>query len=132
MASLPTLVSTPRFEMVTISTANTNRDGTGTIASLITGADAGTLLHRIQVKASVTTTAGMIRVFMSTNGGTTWVLWREINVFAVTPSATASSFEGEMDLNFMPLALRDSSHAIGVSTEKAESFNVMAIGGDLT
>ncbi len=132
MATAPVFVTVPRFEQVQISTANANRDGTGTIGSLITGVAEGTLINRILVKATVTTTAGMIRLYMSTDGGTTKRLWRELTVAAVTPSATVAAWEGEIDFNVMPLVLRDGSHQISVSTEKAETFNVSAIGGDLT
>lgn len=132
MATTATLVSTPRLENVQISTANANRDGTGTITALITGVAAGTLLNRIEVKATGTTTAGMIRIFQSTDGGTTKLLWKELTVAAVTPSATASAWEGAIDLNYGPYTLRDASHQISVSTEKAETFNVFAFAGDLT
>ena len=49
-------------------TANTALDGTGTIQSLLTTGVSGALVFRMRVKATGTTTAGMLRLFHSTNG----------------------------------------------------------------
>lgn len=132
MATDPKFASTPRTEYVQISTANSNRDGTGTIGTLITGVSAGTLIDKVWVKATGTTTAGMIRLYLSHDSGTTKRLIREIPVAAVTPSATAAAWEGEFDFTYMSFKLRDGSAQLLVSTEKAETFNVTAHGGDLT
>jgi len=132
MAASPTFASTPRLAQVQISTANANRDGTGTLGTLITGVAAGTRITKILVKAAVTTTAGMIRLFLSDDGGTTKRLIKEMAVVAVTPSATVPAFDGEIDVSFLDLVLPSTSHVLLVSTEKAEAFNVTAIGADLT
>lgn len=111
--------------LVQISTANTNRDGTGTMGTLLTGGANGTRVDRILVKAAVTTTAGMIRIFV--HDGTNSRLYREIAVSAVTASATVAAWEGE--LLTPDLYLPTSSHQLRVSTEKAETFNLYAFGG---
>ncbi|MCE9583172.1 MAG: hypothetical protein K8T20_11830 [Planctomycetes bacterium] len=111
--------------MVQISTANANRDGTGTIGTLVTGGANGTRIDRIVIKATVTTTAGMIRFFIY--DGTNTRLIREILVTAITASATVAAFES--DLLTPDLYLPTSSYQLKVSTEKAEAFNVHAFGG---
>lgn len=132
MATTPKFASTPRTEYAQISTANTNRDGTGTIGTLITGVAAGTQLYRVLIKATGTTTAGMVRLYLSHDSGTTNRLVTELPVAAVTPSATASAWEGQIDFTYMPLFLRDASALLRASTEKAETFNITVSGGDLT
>lgn len=132
MASSPAFASAGRLEQIQISTANTNRDGTGTITSLITGVAAGTRVNKILIKATVTTTAGMIRLFFSDDSGTTKRLIREMAVIAVTPSATVPAFEAEIDISFLDIVLPSTADSLLVSTEKAETFNVFAIGYDLT
>ena len=64
MASNPSYAATPRAAFAATSTANANRDGTGTLATLITGAASGTRVDDIKFQYTVTTTAGMIRIFL--------------------------------------------------------------------
>lgn len=114
--------------MQTISTANTNLDGTGTLSnSIITGASNGTMINRIVIKALNNTTAGMVRLFLF--DGTNTKLLTEIPVKAVTKSATEKSFFAVADFNDRGFVLK-SGWSIKASTEKAESFNVIAEGSD--
>lgn len=130
MATTPTFTSTPRVATVSISTANTGRDGTGTITSLISGVSAGTKVFEIVVQATATTTAGMVRVFMSTDSGSTWRLFDEVAIAAATPSASVKATR--VSTTYANLVLASSSVSIGVSTHNAEAFVVSALGGDLT
>jgi hypothetical protein len=113
-----------------ISTANTNRDGTGTLGTVATGGAQGTKIDRIKVKAQGTTTAGMVRLFL--HDGTTFYLLGEIAVSAVTPSASVASFEGELvRTDGLPIAvLPNSSWTLRASTHNAETFSVLSFGGD--
>lgn len=111
--------------MVQVSTANPNRNGTGTLGTLVTGGANGTRIDRIVMKATVTTTAGMIRIFLF--DGTDTRMIREVTVEAITPSATVAAWEE--DLVTPDLYLPTSSWQIKVSTEKAEAINVFAFGG---
>lgn len=124
MSTNANLASTLRaVASIQVNVANANRDGTGTITQLIAGAASGTLVPSITAKAQVTTTAGMIRIFRSSDAGVTWRLWKEIAVTAATPSATVLAFEGSLAVNCV---LPNANHTIGISTEKAETFNVYA------
>jgi len=112
--------------MQTISTANTALDGSGTMsAAIITGASNGTQVQSVTVKAQVSiAVAGMVRLFLF--DGTNTKLLTEITVPAVTKSATAHSFSRTVNLDF---ALK-SGWSIKASTEKADTFNVIAEGLD--
>jgi hypothetical protein len=108
--------------VVTIATANTALDGTGTLGTLLTGASNGTLVKQIIFKAQVTTTEGILRVFVTIGANTR--LLQEIEVPAVTPSSTDPSFEYVWQCNYTLVA----GAILKVSTVKAESFNVIAEG----
>jgi len=57
----------PKIGRTSISTANTAKDGTGTIATLVTGApanQAGTRVDRVAIQATGDTTTGMVRLFL--------------------------------------------------------------------
>lgn len=129
----PVFTKTPVIGQAQISAANPNRDGTGTIVSVVTGLTEGVRIDQIEMKAEATTTAGVIRLFLSFDSGGTWNLWREILVTAITPSGVAASFREVIDLttilNDPPLNLADATVELGAATENAEVFNVFARGG---
>lgn len=111
-----------------VSTANTNLDGSGTIATIVTAGSNGSLIEMVRVKAVVTTTAGMIRIFL--HDGSNARLYKEISVTPATPSGTVQSFEAEFmpDLD-APLVLQ-SGWSLRASTNNAETFNIFVTGGD--
>lgn len=127
MALSPSFAVTPRVASVNISTANTNRDGTGTVATLITGASTGTRIAELVVKAKVTTTAGMVRVFL--HDGTNFWFFDEISVAAATVSASVQATR--VSIRYDNLILPNASWSIRVSTHNAESIDVTALGADL-
>jgi hypothetical protein len=126
MANTPNFASTPLApDLIQISTANTNRDGTGTLGTFVTGTAGGIVIEQITITATGTTTAGMIRFFLSVDGGTNTRLIYEQQVSAQIPSATVPAFSIEsVPLN--GLVLLTTNTILYVSTEKAETFNVLA------
>jgi hypothetical protein len=124
MASSAAFVATPINAAINLAVANTARDGTGTIGTLYTAPTAGARIDDIYIKAKVTTTAGMIRFWLY--DGTTYRLFREVLVTAITASATVASFE--QLLSNIGIVLQ-SGWSIRVSTEKAESFDISITKG---
>lgn len=127
MAAEPAFAVTPRIAAVNVATANANRDGTGTVATLITGASTGTRIAEIVVQARVTTTAGMVRVFLY--DGTTYRFFDEISIAAATVSASVKGTR--VSASYSNLVLPSASWSIVVSTHNAESMDVIALGADL-
>jgi hypothetical protein len=110
-----------------VSTANTNLDGTGTLATILTAASNGTNIQCVNIKATVNTTAGMIRLYVY--NGTTSFLLTEVPVPAVTKSGTAHSFSSRVIFGGRDFALQ-SGYLLKASTEKGEAINVIAEGAD--
>jgi hypothetical protein len=127
MAADPAFAVTPRIASVNIATANTNRDGTGTVATLITGAATGTRIAEIVVQARVTTTAGMVRIFL--HDGSTFFFLDEVSVAAATVSASVKGTR--VSTLYTNLVLPSASWSVRVSTHNAESIDVTALGADL-
>jgi hypothetical protein len=127
MATSPAFAVTPRIASVNIATANTNRDGTGTVATLITGVATGTRVSEICIKARVTTTAGQVRLFL--HDGTSFFALDEIAVPAASVSATVQG--ARVSTTYNNLILPSASWSIRVSTHNAESIDVTAFGADL-
>jgi hypothetical protein len=127
MALEPAFAVTPRIGAVNVATANTNRDGTGTVATLITGAATGTRIAEIVVQARVTTTAGMVRAFLF--DGTNYRLLDEYSIAAATASASVKATR--VSTLYSNLVLPNASWSLVVSTHNAESIDVIALGADL-
>lgn len=108
--------------MAVISTANGETDGSGTLGTVLTAASSGTLIKTVTIKAQVSTTRGIIRLFVY--DGVTTRLIREVDVPAVTKSSTDPAFEITipMDLHL------EASGILKASTQKGETFNVIAEG----
>lgn len=109
---------------VTISTANSNLDGTGTTAHLLTAGNSGTLLKTLIIKAQTSTQQGMIRLFLRNFSNNNYNIISEIPIPIVTKSATDCSFQMTVPLNYPMLA----GDKIYVSTQVADTFNIIAEG----
>ncbi len=114
-----------------ISTANTNRDGTGTLGSVVTGGVDGTRIDRLVITATAATTAGMIRLFVD-DLSVKYAL-KEVAVSAVaSPSATVQTFSTELTRSDgLPVCHLPPGYILKAGTHNAESFDVLAFGGDL-
>lgn len=131
MANQAQYVGTPKVGVGQVSTANTARDGTGTIATIFTAGTNGSRIDAINLKAVGTTTAGMIRLFI--HDGTNARLLTELPVTALTPSATLPAWEAQLNTNSMSQVLpiiTPTGYSLRASTNNAETFNVIAFGGD--
>lgn len=120
--------STPQIALAQVTTANTARDGTGTIVDIVTAASTGSRIEVIDIQAIATTTAGMIRLFLYT--GAAYRLYREIPVPAITPSATLPAYAMALMFGDMVPLILKSGWKLAASTEKTETFNITAIYGD--
>lgn len=127
MASAPAFAATPRYARGQVTAANANRDGTGTIVDIITGAASGTKIFEVVIQAQVTTTAGAIRLYI--HDGTNYRLFDEIAIPANTVSASNPAVR--IPRKYANLTLPSASFKLAASTEKAEAMNIHAFGGDL-
>lgn len=129
MATNPSFIATPVIGSVNVATANTAIDGTGTIATLVTGAATGTRVLEVVAQCAATSAAARINLFLSVDSGTTWRLIDQIAISAATPNATTSA--NRNSTTYSNLVLRDATHRIGVATSISQSTNVFAFGGEL-
>lgn len=119
--TLPVFGKTPISATATVSVANANRDGTtGTYATIYTAGASGAIITGIFIKATVTTTAGLVRFFVDNS-----LIWEE-PISAITASATQFAWEGYIGrrITLKPGAV------LTANTEKAESFKLTAQGYD--
>ncbi len=111
--------------MATISTANSNLDGSGTLGTILTGASNGTLIKSVSIKATGNTTVGMVRLFVHDGANTAYLLL-EVPVPKNAQASTNPAWEEQITLDFT----LKSGYILKASTQVAESFNVIAEGMD--
>jgi len=83
----PIMIATPRCPMVRVATANTQRDGTGTLGTLVLAGPEGAYYLGFRWQAEAITTTGFIRLFVQKAGTGNNELLYEGVVPAVTPVA---------------------------------------------
>jgi len=120
MATTAQYAATARTAIAQVSTANTNRNGTGTIATVFTAGSSGSRIDDIYIVATGTVTAGVVRLFI--NDGTTSYLLQEILVTATTPSTTVQVFNASLLNQALILA---NGYSLRASTNNAETFNIL-------
>ena len=127
MANNAQFVATPKNGVAQVSTANTARDGTGTLATVYTAGANGSRIDSLVVQATATTTAGMIRLFIS--DGSNNRLVKELPVVAVTPSGTIPAWNAEV--RFDGGLVLQATWTLQASTNNAETFNIIpTVAGD--
>jgi hypothetical protein len=124
---------------LSIATANTNRDGTGTVGTLYTAtalasSGVGAVVQSITVTATGTTTAGVVRMFR--HNGSAYFLLKEFLVTAITPSTSIEVWKlttaqgadtmGRIAVNIM----LEPGDSLRFSTHNAETFHVTADIGE--
>ena len=137
MATAAQYSTAPTIDVSQVSTANTNRDGSGTTVEIAAGpttaagSGIGKRILGVYIQATGTTTAGMIRFFISVDGGTTKRLIEEVPVLAVTPSASLTAFNasaaGLVGI-ILPGQVSSNTQKLYASTHNAETFNIIVQG----
>lgn len=115
-----------------LTTANTAKDGTGTVLTVFTAGANGSYVQRIRFRPSGTAVQTVARVFIN-NGSTNAIaanniLWDEITIPATTVSETTAQSTFEIPLNYALPAGYVLNVTIG--TTIAAGLYVSVIGGD--
>lgn len=119
MSTSAQFAATPRAAYGQVSVANTNRDGTGTIATIFTAGSSGSRVDDIYIVATGTVTAGVVRLFL--NDGTNTRLWQEILVTATVPSTTVQVWSYSLLNQALVLP---TGYSLRAATNNAETFNI--------
>lgn len=127
----PIFSRVPVIAWADVSTANTAKDGTGTVAWVFTAGADGGRIDRIKIRAKGTNVATVLRVWIN-NGLTNATaanntLFFELTIAATTVSEVAALADNEITMN-LPLP---PGYRIGVTlgTAVAAGLHVTGIGG---
>lgn len=131
-APIFTLTPEVTWGATTIATANTAKDGTGTVLNVFTAGLNGSYVQRIRFRPAGTNVQTVARVFIN-NGSTNAtaannILFDEITIAATTLSETTAQSTFEIPMNFALPAGYTINITIG--TTIAAGLYVSTIGGD--
>lgn len=90
MATSPQYAATMKVAFGTVLTANTAKDGTGTVVTVATGGTNGSLINKIEVRALGTNVATVMRFFVN-NGLTNATATNNSLAYEATIAATTLS-----------------------------------------
>lgn len=125
----PLFTLTPNALPAALSAANTERIySSGTLVTVVTAGTNGTRIDALKVVANATTTAGVVRYWITDAAGANPKLFSERLVLAVTPSTTVKVWD-DFYLLDSPITLA-SGQLLRASTHNAETFSVFAVAGD--
>jgi hypothetical protein len=130
MASAPAFASTPKIWAAAVSTANTNRDGTGTIATIGTAGASGTKIERIVVKATADPADGVVILWLH-DGTNFWMLDEVDTGDPAAGSTTVAAYREERVYGDLVLPSGWSLRAQNTVALTVGVFHVTAYGADL-
>ena len=128
MSSNANFATTPRYAVATVSTANTNWDGTGTIVTAFTAGDNGSRVDQIGWSCEGTSSAGLLNMFVREDSEDDWTFIFGITISAATASTTAPPHAGGVtNLNWV----LSGGAQIGFSTTVSQTINIhITLAGD--
>lgn len=129
MATSPAFASTPKLAVGSVSTANTNRDGTGTIETIFSAGTSGSIVTRITIQATGDPADGIVTIFL--HDGTTAQLFDEFD--SGDPAAASNTVVGWRSDRTYDLVLPNGWSVRAACTVAPTSgvFKVFVHGADL-
>lgn len=123
---------TPNVAWGTVATANTAKDGTGTVVTVFTAGANGARVDKVKIRAAGTNIATVLRVFIN-NGSTNATagnntLFMEATIAITTLSEVAALADNEILLGLvLPAGYKVN---ITIGTTIAAGLAVTGVGGD--
>lgn len=132
MATSAQYAATPRVGSALLTTADTSLTAPTTVGTVFTAGSSGSRIDYIDVQGVATTTACIVNLFIY--DGSTYFLWQQVPVIAVTSSTTAPAFTAALssngNANVMPLTLPTGYSLRATVTVTQTGVRVIAYGGD--
>lgn len=132
MATAAQYAATPKVGSALLTTADTSLTAPTTVGTVFTAGSSGSRIDYIDIQGVATTTASIVNLFIY--DGTTYSLWQQVPVIAVTSSTTAVAFNANLssnsNANVMPLCIPTGYSLRATVTVTQSGIRVIAYGGD--
>ncbi|NBU71776.1 MAG: hypothetical protein EBS53_10075 [Bacteroidetes bacterium] len=132
MATQAQYASTPKLGSALLTSADTSLTAPTTVGTVFTAGTSGSRIDYIEIQGVATTVAGLVNLFVY--DGSTYFLWQQVPILAVTSSTTSPAFAAVLssnsNANIMPLSF-PSGYSLRATTSVAQTgIRVTAYGGD--
>lgn len=127
----PVFAKTPICKVASVSTANTNRDGTGTIVDIATAGADGARIEEIVVKATGDPADSIVTIFI--HNGTSYFLYDEFDLG--NPAAASTTVEAYRSSRTYENLVLESGEKLAAAITVALTagvINVWVHGGSFT
>ena len=132
MSTAAQYASTPKVGIALLTTADTSLTAPTTVGTVLTAGASGSRIDYIEIMGVATTVASLINLFLY--DGTTYSLWQQVPVYAITTSTTTPSFTANLasnsNANIMPLVIPTGYSLRATTTVAQTGVKVIAYGGD--
>lgn len=132
MATSAQYAATPKVGSALLTTADTSLTAPTTVGTVFTAGSSGSRIDYIDIQGVATTTACLVNLFIF--DGTTYFLWQQVPVIAVTSSTTAPAFTAALssngNANIMPLTIPTGYSLRATVSVTQTGIRVIAYGGD--
>jgi len=132
MSTTAQYASTPKFGSATLTTADTSLTAPTTVGTIVSAGASGTRIDYIEVIGVATTVSSLVNLFIY--DGTTYILWQQVPVIAVTANGTSPAFAAYLssnsNSNVMPLTLPTGYSLRATTSVTQTGVRVTAYGGD--
>ena len=132
MSTSAQYASTPKVGSATLTTADTSLTAPTTVGTIVSAGASGTRIDYIEVMGVATTVASLVNLFIY--DGTSYILWQQVPVQAITTATTTPSYVANLssnsNSNVMPLTLPTGYSLRATTTVTQTGVRVTAYGGD--
>lgn len=132
MSSTANYASTPVVGSALLTTADTSLTAPTTVGTVLTAGASGTRIDYIEVQGVATTVAGLVNLFIY--DGSTYSLWQQVPIIAITTSTTTPAFSATLSSNgnasVMPLCIPTGYSLRATTTVAQTGIRVIAYGGN--
>lgn len=132
MATSAQYAATPKVGSALLTTADTSLTAPTTVGTVFTAGSSGSRIDYIDIQGVATTTACLVNLFI--HDGSTYFLWQQVPVLAITSSTTVPAFTAALssnsNANIMPLTLPTGYSLRAAVSVTQTGVRVIAYGGD--
>lgn len=132
MATNAQYAATPKIGSALLTTADTSLTAPTTVGTVLTAGASGSRIDYIDIQGVATTVAGLVNLFIF--DGSTYSLYLQVPIVAVTSSTTAPAFATAISSNSHPNLLPinlPTGFSLRATTSVAQTgIRVVAQGGD--
>ena len=132
MSTSAQYASTPKVGAALLTTADTSLTAPTTVGTVVSAGASGTRIDYIEIMGVAATVSGLVNLFIY--DGSTYHLWQQVPVQAITTATTTPSFTANLssngNANVMPLTIPTGYSLCATTTVAQTGVKVIAYGGD--